>query len=63
MKMDHKNPINGLALTNLLAIGKIIKKTALEFSITRTEISIRADGLKTKGMDKAHFGWQTPRIS
>ena len=63
MKMDHKNPINGLALTNLLAIGKIIKKMALEFSITPMEISIREDGLRTKGMGKAHFGWQTPRIS
>jgi hypothetical protein len=56
MKMDHKNPINGLDLTNLLAIGKTIKKMALEFSIIPTEISIRADGLRIKDMDRVHFG-------
>lgn len=61
--MDHKNPINGLDLINLLVIGKIIKKMALESSIIPMGISIREDGPRIKDMDKAHFGLQTPKIS
>lgn len=61
--MDHKNPINGLDLTNLLVIGKIIKKMALEFSIIRMGISMRADGRRTRGTVKAHFGLLIQKIS
>lgn len=63
MRMDHKNPINGLDLTNLLVIGKIIKKMALEFSIIRMGISMRADGRRTRGTVKAHFGLLIQKIS
>jgi len=54
--MAHKNLINGMALINMLGIGKIIKKTDLVFSITLMEINIRADGAEIKDTGKELFG-------
>lgn len=45
------------------AIGRIIRKMDLEFSITRMGISMREDGLIIKDMVKAHFGCAIPRIN
>ena len=45
------------------AIGRIIRKMDLEFSIIRMGINMREDGLIIKDMVKGHFGCAIPRIN
>jgi len=61
--MDHKNPINGSAPTNMLAIGKIIKKMVLEFNTIKMVINMKGDGLRARGTGKEHFGCVIQRIN
>ena len=63
MKMDQKSLINGLVQTNMLDSGKIIKNMDLEFSILKTETSMKVDGVKIKDMDKELFGSLIPRTN
>jgi hypothetical protein len=61
--MDQKNPINGSDLISTSATGRTIRRMALEYSITPTVTSMREDGARTKGMDRAHSGLLIPKTN
>jgi len=61
--MGAKNQINGKVLTNMLEIGRTIKKKASVFSTMPMGINTKVDGHRTKDTAKAHTGWQMPKIN
>jgi hypothetical protein len=63
MRMDQKNPINGSDHISTSVTGRTIRRTALEYSITLTETSMREDGVRTKGMGRAHSGLLIPKAN
>jgi hypothetical protein len=45
------------------AIGKIIRRMGLEYSIMKMGINIREGGVRTRDMGKVHFGYVILRIN
>lgn len=63
MKMDQRRRVSGSGLISMLEIGAITRKMDLAYRTMLMETNTKVAGATICVMDKAHFGWLTPRTN